>query len=278
VVIDLQTANRMALDHLESGADGILFDIKDPSVSVEGLLSGIELPFCSIFFYGNITSTFLASFARCATTRFDRKQVRGAAYGLSSNDLVSVQHVMTGFDQFMTLGLFQEATPGNAEALCSLLVALTDRLSVLHPRPQLHDAAVLISLSDDFFGELIRLRALDKLWACICAAYGRPDATLRIHGWSKAYEAAEYEPHGNMISSVSRTVSAVLGGAHVISTDPAQADEFQSRIARNVSFILQNESQLARVANPAHGSYFVEAAATKLAEEAWRQFQTSTSR
>lgn len=48
-VIDSGHANQVALQHLNNGADGILFDLKSNG-QPEQLLKDIELPHCHVFF------------------------------------------------------------------------------------------------------------------------------------------------------------------------------------------------------------------------------------
>ncbi|HEU5291905.1 MAG TPA: hypothetical protein VFU05_14745, partial [Cyclobacteriaceae bacterium] len=44
-------ANHLALNHLQNGADGILFDIRDSkSLDIDQILEGIEWPYCMISF------------------------------------------------------------------------------------------------------------------------------------------------------------------------------------------------------------------------------------
>src|SRR5438105_802405 len=49
-VINERKANAEALMHLNSGADGIFFDLQSVSVNFNELLKDIQLKFCSVFF------------------------------------------------------------------------------------------------------------------------------------------------------------------------------------------------------------------------------------
>jgi methylmalonyl-CoA mutase len=274
-VADSQSANRAALEHLQEGADGLLLEINNGQVNIKDLLSGIELPFCSVYFYGNLTAGFLERFARYASEKFDPAQVRGAAYGLTGVDLAGLQTTFGALNQFCAFGLSHDKSATDAIALSQLLKALYERFPLTTgTEPRLPSAALLLPLSDDFFGEMIRIHALSKLWSCFREAYDDHSASLRIHAWSRSSDNNALEPHGNMISSVSRAVSAVLAGAGVLTVDPQSQDPLELRTARNVSFILHEESQLARASKLIEGAYFIEAAAQKLAEEALSRFKT----
>src|ERR1041385_2319093 len=55
-VTNEKTANTEALKHLNSGADGIFFELKSNSINFNELLKDIELKFCSVFFSGEDNS------------------------------------------------------------------------------------------------------------------------------------------------------------------------------------------------------------------------------
>jgi methylmalonyl-CoA mutase len=269
VVDDARTANTAALEHLQAGANGVFFEISNSSADPAHLFSGIELPFCSVFFYGNVTAQFLESFSTYVKSHFDPKDIRGAAYGLSLQAFTQCHPTFKDFYQFKTLGVTITTEALECHSLTTLL-----REMEAHQRhdSELNPAAVLVSLSDDFFGEIIRIRAIDLLWSCYCAAYGQT-AELLIHCMSRPLSDPSFEPHGNMIASTSRAVSAVIAGAHALTIDPETQGSHGERIARNISFIADEEAHLARSGNPVMGSYFIESSARQLAEKAWSQFQ-----
>ena len=74
-------------------------------------------------------------------------------------------------------------------------------------------------------------------------------------------------------------MSAVIGGADTLYIHAS--DEFKDgkgtifgqRIALNIQNLMQLESYLNRVVDPAAGSYFIEGVTNKLAEAAWLKFQ-----
>jgi methylmalonyl-CoA mutase len=84
-------------------------------------------------------------------------------------------------------------------------------------------------------------------------------------------------PWVNMPRAAIACLAAAVGGADAITVLPfdhaiGQADEFARRIARNTSAILRDEAGLARVADAAGGSWFVESLTDALAEKAWAIF------
>jgi methylmalonyl-CoA mutase len=73
-------------------------------------------------------------------------------------------------------------------------------------------------------------------------------------------------------------MSAILGGAESIYVAPfdeccGTPDEASRRLARNTQLILREEAFLARVADPAGGSHYVETLTDSIAASAWKLLQ-----
>jgi methylmalonyl-CoA mutase len=82
----------------------------------------------------------------------------------------------------------------------------------------------------------------------------------------------------NMLRSTMATFSAGLGGANAITVLPhtlalGLPDPFARRVARNTQLVLLEESNLAKVSDPAAGAGGIEALTQQLCESAWSQFQ-----
>ena len=86
------------------------------------------------------------------------------------------------------------------------------------------------------------------------------------------------DPWVNMLRTTIACLSAALGGAGAITVLPFDSalglpDQFARRIARNTQAILHDESSLARVIDPAGGSWYAEQLTDQLARGAWDWFQ-----
>jgi methylmalonyl-CoA mutase len=86
------------------------------------------------------------------------------------------------------------------------------------------------------------------------------------------------DAYGNILRSTIAVVAAGLGGANAITVLPHTAplglpDAFARRVARNMQLILLEESNLARVADPAAASGAFEALTEQLCFAAWTQFR-----
>ena len=86
------------------------------------------------------------------------------------------------------------------------------------------------------------------------------------------------DPWVNMLRTTMATFAAGIGGADAVTVLPftaalGLADRFARRIARNTQVILLEESNLAKVADPAAGSGAIEQLTGELAGAAWKHFQ-----
>lgn len=136
-----------------------------------------------------------------------------------------------------------------------------------------------VTLSTSYFVEIAKLRALRILWANVLDGYGLAEEALPPIATHLAPESQTDDPNTNMIRATTQAMAAAIGGANVIFIRPANyklrkpATSFTRRMARNVQHLLQMESHLDRVVDPAAGSYYIEQLTKALAEQAWQHFQ-----
>ncbi|HUC51472.1 MAG TPA: methylmalonyl-CoA mutase subunit beta, partial [Xanthobacteraceae bacterium] len=123
-----------------------------------------------------------------------------------------------------------------------------------------------------------KFRAVRKLWARIKGACGlapKPAVVTAETAWRMMTKRDAY---ANMLRTTIAVAAAGVGGADAITVLPHTAalglpDPFARRIARNTQLILLEESNLARVADPAAGSGALEAMTDQLCHAAWSMFQ-----
>ncbi|MFD5702197.1 methylmalonyl-CoA mutase small subunit [Streptomyces lasiicapitis] len=131
----------------------------------------------------------------------------------------------------------------------------------------------------DQFLTIAKLRAARRLWARVAEASGDADAGAQLqHAVTSPVMMARRDPWVNMLRTTLACMSAGVGGADAVTVLPFDhslglPDAFARRIARNTSTILLEESHLARVIDPAGGSYYVERLTDELAHAAWEFFQ-----
>ncbi len=130
------------------------------------------------------------------------------------------------------------------------------------------------------FLETAKLRAARLVWGQVLTAYGCEDAipALTIDAATSRRSETQFDPWVNMIRGTVEAFAAVLGGADSVAVAPFDhalrpGDAHSQRIARNTHALLRDESHLARVQDPAGGSYFVERLTDTLARRAWTVLQ-----
>lgn len=144
------------------------------------------------------------------------------------------------------------------------------------------DAAGLIAFryaaTDEQFPTIAKLRAARRLWARVLELSGVPAEHRRQtqHAVTSRPMMTKYDPWVNMLRTCVAAFSAGVGGADSVTVLPFDVhlglpDAFSRRIARNTSALLIHESHLARVADPAGGSYAVEKLTDDLARAAWAE-------
>ncbi|MGW1926800.1 methylmalonyl-CoA mutase family protein, partial [Streptomyces massasporeus] len=131
----------------------------------------------------------------------------------------------------------------------------------------------------DQFLTIAKLRAARRLWARVAEVCGAPDAgAQRQHAVTSTVMMTRRDPWVNMLRTTVATLAAGVGGAESVTVLPFDEalglpDAFARRIARNTSTVLIEESHLARVVDPAGGSWYVERLTDELAHAAWEFFQ-----
>ena len=135
-----------------------------------------------------------------------------------------------------------------------------------------------LSVDQDQFLSIARIRALRKLWARIQEECSIPPAAASIHAETSYRMITAGDPETNILRNTIAAFAAGVGGADSISVLPhtvahGLADAFARRIARNTQLVMIAESHLDFVADPACGSGAVEALTDALCEKAWSEFQ-----
>ncbi|MER5753357.1 methylmalonyl-CoA mutase family protein [Streptomyces sp. NPDC002088] len=131
----------------------------------------------------------------------------------------------------------------------------------------------------DQFLTVAKLRAARRLWARVAEVCGAPGGGAQVqHAVSSPVMMSRRDPWVNMLRTTVATLAAGVGGADSVTVLPFDQslglpDAFARRIARNTSTILVEESHLARVIDPAGGSWYVERLTDELAGAGWEFFQ-----
>lgn len=135
-----------------------------------------------------------------------------------------------------------------------------------------------LSVDQDQFVSMAKIRALRRLWARVQEACSIPASTASIHAETSFRMMTTMDPETNILRTAIAGFAAAAGGADSISILPHTITHglpagFARRVARNAQLIMANESHIDHVADPACGSGAVEALTTELCEAAWEEFQ-----
>jgi len=275
IVIDEKEANEEALMHLNTGADGVWFDIQQ-RVKVDKLLNKIELPFCSVYFNSKDDSLFneLIEFVE---SRSMVEKINGAFFDSKTD---KIQGRFNHWKNFHTNGIIVKQNENIVDEIVDSLLTTVDRVERLAQQnfsveEVFYSLAYSISVDTDFFLSIAKIRALKNLWITLQEAYQiKNPIPAFIHGRSQPWINQNFQPHGNMLKQTTAAMACAMTGCGAITVEPeAQENETTSRIARNVSSMLREESFLTKVNDPLAGSFYVDALTHQIAIEAWKKFQ-----
>jgi methylmalonyl-CoA mutase len=135
-----------------------------------------------------------------------------------------------------------------------------------------------LSADADEFLTVAKFRALRKLWARVEQACGLTPKPAYVAAETAWRMMTRRDPDVNLLRMTIAVTAAGLGGADSIVALPHTAalglpDAFARRVARNIQLVLLEESNLAKVADPAAGSGAIEDLTGRLCAAAWAQLQ-----
>ncbi|GAC68723.1 methylmalonyl-CoA mutase family protein [Gordonia soli] len=153
----------------------------------------------------------------------------------------------------------------------------------LAPADALRQITFAVSVDDDQFAGIAKLRALRALWARVAEVAGAPEAGGALtHAVTDLSMFTQRDPWVNMLRSTIAAFGAGVGGADQVTVlgydaalpvdDRTSKPSFSRRIARNTQLLLLEESNLGKVIDPAGGSWFVESLTAEVAANAWSVF------
>lgn len=138
---------------------------------------------------------------------------------------------------------------------------------------------VRLALDADFFAGITLCRAARRMWAAVLAECGVAEdgRGLHLQVATSSRMMTRRDPWVNLLRVTSATFAGALGGADGIVAQPFDAelgvpDDFGRRLARNTHLLLQEESNVGRVLDPAGGSWYVESLTEQLAHVGWELF------
>lgn len=180
---------------------------------------------------------------------------------------------------------YHAAGASEAQELAIVLATLTAYLRALEaagiaPDQALPKIAINLAVDADQIMGLAKLRAVRRLVWQVAEACGAGDAVAHVSfgAETSVRMMAKHDPWVNMLRTTIACATAAMGGAQAITVLPftwalGKPDAFANRMARNTHLVLQEESGLGRVIDPAGGSFAIESLTADLAAAAWKLFQ-----
>lgn len=270
IVSDYKTANEQALAALQKGANALLF-IFDKKPSLENLtilLKDIQHEWISTHFNIDIIEDYIKI--------IQSKNQNAAEINCSFpiDDILKIENYINELPLFsisvdtLNFNVSMVIKTGN-----DLLEKIYDTgldVKKYHSKIQFN-----ITIDDNYFASIAKIRALKICWAQILQAWGvsSTDCHISVH-----IVTLDEDEHYNKIKATTQAMSAVIGGADILYIYPSDAFKnpngttFSRRIALNVQHLMQQESYLDRVVDPGAGSYFIEELTNRIAEKAWSDF------
>jgi methylmalonyl-CoA mutase len=135
-----------------------------------------------------------------------------------------------------------------------------------------------LTADDEQFLSVAKFRALRLLWARVEQACGLAPMPAFVSAETAWRMMTRRDPWVNMLRTTIAAFSAGIGDANAIAVLPFTAalglpDRLARRLARNTQLLLLEESNIAKVADPAAGSGGIEDLTEKLCNAAWALFQ-----
>ncbi|HWD18874.1 MAG TPA: methylmalonyl-CoA mutase family protein [Verrucomicrobiae bacterium] len=137
-----------------------------------------------------------------------------------------------------------------------------------------------VTVGENFFLEIAKLRALRMLWSKVVAAFNGDEEAQKafIHVRTSHWNKTLHDPHNNVLRATVEAFGGVLGGCDSMQVGAFDEvfrapDDASQRLARNTQLVLQRECELTHVIDPAGGSWYVESLTSDLAQRAWTLFQ-----
>ena len=132
---------------------------------------------------------------------------------------------------------------------------------------------------NDFFEEIAKFRAARRIWARLMkerfGAKNPRSWLLRTHAQTAGVSLMAPQPLNNVVRTTMQALAAVLGGTQSLHTNSydetyALPTEDAATLALRTQQVIAEETNVASVADPLGGSYFVESLTDRVEKEAMR--------
>lgn len=316
---DPQDANRTILEEVEAGANGIVLHVAAPgqfglklnaSADVVTALTGVYLDLAPVQFSAGLNDVATANLfldalpalganpdTVCAHLNLDPIG-SWARWGGGTQPIDAAlkeanevaKRVNQSAPKMRTIHVdathAHEAGATEAQELALLAATYVAYLKAFEdqgvsPKDAFNQIAFTLSVTDDIFTSLAKLRAGRRIICRIADASGVDSVSIQslfMTARTSERMLAKRDPWTNILRTTVACAAAAFAGTEAIVVHPftwalGQPDAFARRLARTTQIVCQEESSLGRVVDPAGGSWYIESLTNDLAEYAWKNFQ-----
>jgi len=239
-------ANKLALNALNLGANGLIFNLNGIT-NYAVLLKKIHLESCAISFEGDDDTTNYLTFAQ---KHFDIAKLTGYWSSAKHTNINGLRNYIFSANQKSVV-----------EQLTSITQEVLEFITGNSKVDFINKSLIQIELGTNYFLEIAKLRALRIVLTEALSIKGVEinPAQLEIMAVSSNWENPELGPHENILKGTTAAMAAIIGGCNAIYAEPENSAEvINTRTSRNISTILKEESFLNKEVDPAAGSYYIE--------------------
>lgn len=282
-------ANGLAIDALERGAETIIFNAKKP---FDLKLLFHKFPFSEgqlIFDLSFLDKNFVTDLIHYLKSEqaIFRIQVdpigqlvrTGNWFQNQKTDFEVLKEILNIEQEILTVNVrtAQNAGATIVQQLAYALAHANEYLNLFAEEFPKLKLTFKFSVGSNYFFEIAKLRAFRKMYAALSKEY-QVEETCTIITRPTLRNKTLYDYNVNMLRTTNESMSAVLGGADIVSNLAYDAifhksNEFGERISRNQLLILKEESYFDIVSNPADGTYYIEKITIELANKALAIFK-----
>ncbi len=292
VVEDIPSANRNILRKLAMGASAITIDMNGRDVArdeIDALLKDVVLEAVSISFRneGNALRFQSDYYQRLSKRGLANDAVRGGLWFRELNaDLALALLTDETHRGFGSLGLdgvqFYDEGANIPQQLAATLAWANEVLNGLRASgvsfEKISDnLGFALAIGPSFLPEVAKFRLIRFLWARILQQHGASAKRWRtwVHAETGKRHISHLDTPVNLLRENAQAMSAVIGGVDSLIVHPFRRneEELAERLAINTQHLMKEEARLARVIDPAAGSYYVEHLTDIIGRHAWDLFK-----
>ncbi len=252
-------ANRQILDALQGGANAIYLLNYTAKVQLNQVFQGVFLNYITLHFAPHTYTEVVQHLKEVASAHQTPLEEVTGSFGLRVAEKT--------WDVFPKMRAITISTVGKSMSPQEEINDIAEQATEFFRRHSVEEWAPYVQLElevkTDYFSEIAKLRALRTVYAQLTKALGAKNicsSATFIHSVSAPSSILPELEHNNLLRTTTEAMSAILGATNTLTLLPHQPEsaDFSLRMSRNIQHLLQNESYLDQVIDPAAGSYFLE--------------------